>query len=99
MPMIRPPTAARPRTSWRRTALLMGAAGFGWVAATAGWPAAPAFAQAPPAAVQAAQDGRLTQPQLEQVLAPIALYPDSLLMQMLMAATYPLEIVQAQRWL
>ena len=36
--------------------------------------------------------------ELEQVLAPIALYPDSLLTQMLMASTYPLEVVQADRW-
>jgi uncharacterized membrane protein YgcG len=36
--------------------------------------------------------------QLEQMLAPIALYPDSLLSQMLMASTYPLEVVQADRW-
>jgi len=32
------------------------------------------------------------------MLAPVALYPDSLLAQILMAATYPLEIVQAERW-
>ncbi len=36
--------------------------------------------------------------ELEQLLAPIALYPDSLLTQMLMASTYPLEIVEADRW-
>jgi hypothetical protein len=36
--------------------------------------------------------------QLDQLLAPIALYPDSLLTQALMASTYPLEIVQADRW-
>lgn len=36
--------------------------------------------------------------ELEQILAPIALYPDDLLTQMLMASTYPLEIVQADRW-
>ncbi|GGI73113.1 DUF3300 domain-containing protein [Shewanella gelidii] len=36
--------------------------------------------------------------QLEQMLAPIALYPDSLLTHILIAATYPLEIVQAYRW-
>lgn len=36
--------------------------------------------------------------ELEQLLAPIALYPDSLLAQALMASTYPLEIVQADRW-
>jgi hypothetical protein len=37
--------------------------------------------------------------QLEQLLAPIALYSDPLLAQIMMAATYPLEIVQADRWL
>ena len=38
------------------------------------------------------------QEELDQMLAPIALYPDSLLVQVLMAATYPLEVVQAARW-
>ncbi|HUO76213.1 MAG TPA: DUF3300 domain-containing protein, partial [Thermodesulfovibrionales bacterium] len=36
--------------------------------------------------------------QLEQILAPIALYPDELIAQILMASTYPLEVVQADRW-
>ena len=36
--------------------------------------------------------------QLDQLLAPIALYPDTLLAQILMAATYPIEIVKADRW-
>jgi len=36
--------------------------------------------------------------QLEQIVAPIALYPDSVLMQICMAATYPIEVVQAARW-
>ena len=36
--------------------------------------------------------------QLDQLLAPVALYPDALLAQVLMAATYPLEIVEAARW-
>ena len=36
--------------------------------------------------------------ELDQLLAPIALYPDSLLSQVLMASTYPLEVVQADRW-
>lgn len=39
------------------------------------------------------------QAQLDQLLAPIALYPDQLLGQILMAATYPLEVVEAVRWL
>ena len=37
--------------------------------------------------------------QLDQLLAPIALFPDALLAHILMAATYPLEIVKADRWL
>ena len=37
--------------------------------------------------------------QLDSLVAPIALYPDPLLGQILAASTYPLEIVQAQRWL
>lgn len=37
--------------------------------------------------------------QLEQLVAPVALYPDSLLMQILMAATYPLEVIEAERWI
>ncbi len=36
--------------------------------------------------------------ELEQIVAPIALYPDSLVSQILMASTYPLEVVQADRW-
>ena len=40
----------------------------------------------------------LAQAQLDQILAPIALYPDTLLSHILMASTYPLEIIQAARW-
>lgn len=36
--------------------------------------------------------------ELTQMLAPVALYPDGLLSQVLMAATYPLEVVEADRW-
>ena len=39
-----------------------------------------------------------SQAELDQMLAPIALYPDSLLSQILMASTYPLEVVEAARW-
>ncbi|WP_422017714.1 DUF3300 domain-containing protein [Reyranella sp.] len=47
-----------------------------------------------------AQDSNkpFTMEQLDQMLAPIALYPDALLSQVLMAATYPLEVVEAARW-
>ncbi len=39
-----------------------------------------------------------SQAELDQMLAPIALYPDSLLSQILMAATYPREVAEAARW-
>jgi uncharacterized membrane protein YgcG len=48
---------------------------------------------------QPAAEGGFSETQLEQLVAPIALYPDSLMMQILMASTYPLEIVQADRWM
>ena len=39
------------------------------------------------------------QEELDQILAPIALYPDEILTQIFIAATYPLEVAQAQQWL
>ena len=59
---------------------------------------APARAQnaAPPAQAQTEQT--LSKGQIEQLVAPIALYPDPLLTQVLMASTYPLEVVEAARW-
>src|SRR5690349_13950492 len=36
--------------------------------------------------------------QLEQLVAPVALYPDALLAHVLMASTYPLEVAEAARW-
>ena len=60
-------------------------------------------AQAPtPAEAQAALNpapAPFTDGQLDQLLAPIALYPDQLLTQVLMAATFPQELVDAQKWL
>ena len=41
----------------------------------------------------------LSAAQLDRLVAPIALYPDPLIAQILMAATYPLEVVEADRWL
>ncbi len=38
------------------------------------------------------------QEELDQLVAPIALHPDALVSQILMASTYPLEVVQADRW-
>lgn len=59
----------------------------------------------PPSAEQAAPEQAgppaqaLSPDQLADLVAPIALYPDSLLSQVLVAATYPLEVVEAGQWL
>ncbi len=58
----------------------------------------PACAQSAASPASAATTTKLTAPQLEQLVAPIALHPDALLSQILMASTYPLEIVAAARW-
>jgi hypothetical protein len=42
--------------------------------------------------------GTFKQEDLDQMLAPIALYPDSLLAQILVAATYPDQVTEADRW-
>lgn len=47
---------------------------------------------------QGAQQKRFSQEELARLLAPIALYPDALLSQVLIASTYPLEVVAADRW-
>lgn len=47
---------------------------------------------------QQPQQQALTQQQLQQLVAPIALYPDALLAQVLTASTYPLEVTMAARW-
>uniref|UniRef100_A0A831XFF8 DUF3300 domain-containing protein n=1 Tax=Geobacter metallireducens TaxID=28232 RepID=A0A831XFF8_GEOME len=44
------------------------------------------------------QAAKFSKEELTQMLAPIALYPDSLVAQVLMASTYPLELVEAERW-
>jgi hypothetical protein len=51
-----------------------------------------------PAGAQQSSAPPLSKAQLEQLVAPIALHPDPLLSQMLMASTYPTEVVQAARW-
>lgn len=75
----------------RRSALLLAAAlcaGGAAMAADEGF-------FAPPASTSSAA----SQAQLDALLAPIALYPDDLLAQVLEASTYPLEIVALHRWL
>jgi uncharacterized protein DUF3300 len=45
------------------------------------------------------QAAKLPADQLDSLVAPIALYPDPLLSQVLVASTYPLELIQLQQWL
>jgi Protein of unknown function (DUF3300) len=52
-----------------------------------------------PAAPETKQASHLSPARLAQMLAPIALYPDDLLAFILMAATYPLDVAEAARWL
>jgi Protein of unknown function (DUF3300) len=56
------------------------------------------MAQTPDSPAASSQESLKPQ-ELEALVAPIALYPDTLLAEVLMAATYPLELVQADRWL
>jgi hypothetical protein len=60
----------------------------------------PASSSTPQPATQLPPAAELLKPeQLEALVAPIALYPDELLVNVLAASTYPLEVVQADRWL
>lgn len=54
--------------------------------------------QPPPQAQAQPEQQPLSQQQLQQLVAPIALYPDALLAQVLTASTYPLEVTLAARW-
>ena len=74
-------------TVWIIVGLLLGPAG-----ASPGYAQAPAAGAGPPAAP-------LSAPQLEELVGRIALYPDDLLAIVLPAATFPLDLVQADRFL
>jgi Protein of unknown function (DUF3300) len=64
-----------------------------------------ALAQSPPPSPPAPQQQSSTDQsqllsagQLDALVAPVALYPDELLSEVLMASTYPLEVIEADRW-
>jgi hypothetical protein len=65
------------------------------------YPGADPQYQAPPPqqGVPSAQGQIFTPDQISNLVAPIALYPDNLLSQVLAASTYPLEVVEAAQWL
>ena len=77
----------------------------GWLLAFAlvftAWPQTTVLAQeaqAPPVAPRGPEYATKTPEQLQQLVAPIALYPDSLVAQILSAATFPEQVVEADRW-
>ena len=86
-------------------ARLSGAFGAALVATLSALMAAPAGAvptqdaQAAAPATEAPESAKLTPDQLDSLVAPIALYPDPLLAQCLVAATYPIDVVAAQQWM
>ena len=86
---------SKPR--WKRSLIsllsmaLLFAIGPQRLSATQDAPAATQGAQAPPYAQQ-------TSGQLQRLVAPIALYPDSLVAQILAASTFPEQVVEADRW-
>ena len=79
-----------------RLSMIVLALSFAWAAPTIGQSAGNDGSAAPQA--QNANAPVFSAQEIDAMVAPIALYPDALLSQVLMAATYPLEIVQAARW-
>ena len=79
-----------------RLSMIILALSVSWAAPTIGQTAGQAGSAAPQA--QNANAPVFSAQEVDAMVASIALYPDALLSQVLMAATYPLEIVQAARW-
>ena len=76
------------------------------ILAIATFPLTPAIAQQADsssaetaAETEAAAEDLLSNDELDELVAPIALFPDTLLIQVLVASTYPLEVIKAQQWL
>ena len=101
---LTPKTLRRPIGGAALAAILAMAAS----AQSPSWPTPPAPASrtespAPqagsPTAPETKPATQLSPGRLGQMLAPIALYPDDLLADILMAATYPLDVAEAARWL
>ena len=86
------PTPRRSAFGWLCVPLL------GLALASGGASSAAAQGLAAPQTLGAAQAQGYTQAERDRLLAPIALYPDALLSQILMAATYPLDVAEAAAW-
>jgi uncharacterized membrane protein YgcG len=91
---------SKPRLALLVFSILMAGAGPEGFAAEVDQVAAPPAAPAASAAAKTApQAGQPSERALEQIVAPIAIYPDRLIAQVLTAATNPTEIVEADRWM
>ena len=75
------------------------AAGLALAAAAAAQDGPPMPRPADLAPAEASADGLFGPDELDAMLGPVALFPDALLTQILVAATYPLDIVRAERWI
>jgi hypothetical protein len=93
---VRSPTSVRSilRMVASRTMALLGTV----LMLAPGWPAHALQASSAPPPGVASEAPALAPQQLEDLVAPIALYPDPFVAQILAAATYPLEVVEADRW-
>jgi Protein of unknown function (DUF3300) len=69
-----------------------------WLLLAGGAWAQPQPPPPPPAGTPPPSSAQFRPEELEALVAPVALYPDPLLVQVLMASTYPLEVVEAARW-
>jgi hypothetical protein len=79
------------RLLWRSVAMLCAAL----LVPAGSWP----YARSAQAASSDEAPATIPDDQLDSLVAPIALYPDPLLSQVLVASTYPLELIQLQQWL
>jgi Protein of unknown function (DUF3300) len=81
----------------RLVAVLLAVLFAGSLAAAQDQPSAPAAGSAPPPPATAPPP--LSTNQIQSLVAPIALFPDPLLTQCLVAATYPIDVIEAEQWL
>src|SRR5579871_6174001 len=80
-------------------ALVLSALQAGCVSATAQPVAQMTVATPPRSSANTTQSSPLSADELDQLVAPIALYPDALVAQILAGASFPTEVVEAERWL
>jgi hypothetical protein len=89
---IYPPGSARPALACVVSGCLL-------LSSIQGCASTPPPAEAQPIVTAVSQPLATSSQEIDQLVAPIALYPDPLVAQVLAAATYPTEIVEADRWM